>query len=54
VNPSYSPDGTKIIFAHVSSTGGRDLFTMNPDGSGVTQLTRTATDEWWPQWAVAA
>jgi Tol biopolymer transport system component len=52
-NPSYSPDGTKIIFAHVPSTGGRDLFTMNPDGSGVTQVTRTATDEFSPQWAVA-
>jgi Tol biopolymer transport system component len=53
VNPSYSPDGTKIIFVHVRSTGDRDLFTMNPDGSGVTQLTRTANDEWFPQWAVA-
>jgi Tol biopolymer transport system component len=53
VNPSYSPDGMKIIFVHVRSTGGLDLFTMNPDGSGVTQLTRTTTDEWFPQWAVA-
>src|SRR5436190_3053523 len=53
VNPSYSPDGTKIIFVHLPSTGGRDLFTMNPDGSGVTQVTRTATDESFPQWAVA-
>ena len=52
-NPSYSPDGTKIIFVHLPSTGGRDLFTMNPDGSGVTQVTRTATDESFPQWAVA-
>jgi len=54
VNPSYSPDGSKIIFVHVPSTGGRDLFTMNADGSGVTQLTRTATDEYFPQWAIAS
>jgi Tol biopolymer transport system component len=53
VNPSYSPDGSKIIFVHVPSTGGRDLFTMYPDGSGVTQVTKTANDEWFPQWAVA-
>jgi Tol biopolymer transport system component len=52
-NPSYSPDGTKIIFGHAPSTGGRDLFTMNPDGTGVTQLTHTAADELFPQWSAS-
>jgi Tol biopolymer transport system component len=53
-NPSYSPDGTKIIFAHYPSTGSVDLYTMNPDGSGVRQVTRTAKLELWPQWAAAS
>jgi len=53
LSPSYSPDGTKIIFSHFPSTGGVDLFTMNPDGSGATRLTRTAANEFFPQWAAA-
>lgn len=53
--PSFSPDGTKIVFARYPSTGSSfDLFTMNPDGSGLAQLTKTPALEWWAQWAVAA
>ena len=58
-SPCYSPDGTKILFQYRPSTGssysnyGVDLFTMNPDGSGITQVTRTATNERDPEWAVA-
>jgi Tol biopolymer transport system component len=52
--PSFSPDGTKIIFTRAPATGGgTDLFTMNPDGSDVTRLARTAAIELWPQWATA-
>jgi TolB protein len=35
--PAYSPDGTKIAFS--GGTNGSDVFVMNADGSGVTQLT---------------
>ena len=53
--PSFSPDGTKIIFSRFPSTGdGVDLFTMNPDGSGVAKVTGTASVELWPQWGVAS
>ena len=51
LNPSYSPDGTKIIFGRKSANGSRDLFTMNPDGSDVTQVTNTPGDERFPHWA---
>jgi len=59
-SPCYSPDGTKILFQYRPSTGsshsnyGVDLFTMNSDGSGVTQVTRTATNERDPEWAAGA
>jgi TolB protein len=53
LNPSYSPDGTKIIFSHVMTDGSRDLFTMNPDGGGMSQLTHTPATERFPQWAPA-
>ena len=59
-SPCYSPDGTRILFQQRPSTGsshsnyGVDLFTMNPDGSGVTQVTRTATNERDPEWATAS
>ena len=54
-SPCYSPDGTKILFQYRPSTGGGvDLFTMDTDGSRVTQVTRTPTSERDPEWAVAA
>ena len=46
--------GTKIIFARYRSTGGTDLFTMNPDGSGVSQITSTVSLELYPEWAIAS
>jgi len=52
--PCYSPDGTKILFAQ-SSERALDLYTMNPDGSGISQVTRTPgpTIELYPEWAAA-
>ena len=39
---AWSPDGTKIIFGSVNdSLEPRDLFVMNPDGSGLTNITNT-------------
>ena len=35
---SYSPDGTKIVYASTQS-GRTEMWVMNPDGPGRTQLT---------------
>jgi TolB protein len=43
-HPGWSPDGSKIIFNdHVSKSVG-DIFTIRPDGTGLTQLTDVARD----------
>ena len=39
--PTWSPDGTKIIF---SGSGGGELFVMNADGSGITNITNTSDE----------
>jgi Tol biopolymer transport system component len=47
---AWSPDGTKIIFGNAQSSGG-DLLVMNPDGSGLTNITNTdGKHEQSPSW----
>jgi Tol biopolymer transport system component len=43
MHPKWSPDGKKIVFA------GNGISTINPDGSGLTQLTNLASD--FPVWS---
>jgi dipeptidyl aminopeptidase/acylaminoacyl peptidase len=38
LDPAWSPDGTRILFS-TARFGGRELALMNPDGTGVAQLT---------------
>jgi len=41
-NPSWSPDGSKIVFGRLpAETGQRDLYTVNADGSGLFRVTNT-------------
>jgi len=42
----WSPDGTKILFVRSD-----DIFVMNADGSGQTNLTLTTTLEYSPMWS---
>jgi Tol biopolymer transport system component len=41
VNPSYSPDGRKIVFARAIESENTDIWVMNADGSGQVRLTNT-------------
>ncbi|MEX0832873.1 MAG: hypothetical protein WD276_03195 [Actinomycetota bacterium] len=45
VDPAISPDGTKIVAVGIRTNGGQDLYLMNANGTGVTQLTDTAALE---------
>jgi hypothetical protein len=53
-HPAWSPDGQKIIFARFSAaTGDRDIFTVNADGSGLSQITDTPSlSEGLPDWGI--
>ena len=52
--PQLSPDGSQIVFVSNSGSGGgyNDVFVMNSDGSGATQL--TSDPQWgedYPSWS---
>jgi Tol biopolymer transport system component len=46
----WSPDGQKIAFNSLRSNG-HNLYIMNPDGSGVQQITNDPDDEFEPTWS---
>jgi TolB protein len=46
----WSPDGSRIVFVSIRD-GNRELYLMNPDGSGQTRLTETAGAESGPAWS---
>jgi Tol biopolymer transport system component len=43
--PYWSPDGRKILFTRKHEGNNFDVFTINPDGTGVTQLTTAPTND---------
>jgi Tol biopolymer transport system component len=47
--PSWSPDGKKIIFTRISANGTQEnVYMVNADGSGLTRVTNTGADQ--PDW----
>jgi TolB protein len=53
-DPQWSPDGRKIVFVRGDSALGRNLYTVNPDGTGLTQVTHGDADQSneTPDWGV--
>ena len=49
-NPSWSPDGEKIVFQS-SRYGKSELFIINADGTGLKQLTASASGDYVPKWS---
>jgi len=47
--PAWSPDGTRIAF--IRNDGDNEIFVMNANGTGITQLTSNAADDQGPTWS---
>ncbi|GAB3790991.1 hypothetical protein GCM10027601_35250 [Nocardioides ungokensis] len=53
--PSWSPDGTKIAFSRFSAkTHVKNIYTVNSDGTGLFQVTRTGFQDFAPDWGTHA
>ena len=48
--PTWAPDGGRIAFESDRS-GNWDIWVMNPDGTGLTNLTQSPEDELYPAWS---
>jgi Tol biopolymer transport system component len=44
-DPRWSPDGKKIVFVRGSDALGRNIYTVNADGSGLIQVTHGGADQ---------
>ena len=53
-HPSWSPDGTQLVFSHSPSTAGAaDLYEMDRDGTGLHVVRHTVLNENAPDWGTA-
>ena len=50
--PAWSPDGTKIAFPS-NRDGNHEIYLINVDGSGLTNLTNNPAEDFWPSWSAA-
>ena len=44
-DPSWSPDGTQIVFGNGDDALGRNIYTVKPDGTGLHQITHGDTSQ---------
>jgi TolB protein len=51
ISPVYSPDGTKLAFTSINSTGDHDVCIMDIDGSNIKNLTENYCGGGAPKWS---
>jgi TolB protein len=49
--PAWSPDGTRIAFVKNAPTWNWNIFTIRPDGTGLTRITNKGGYELYPAWS---
>jgi TolB protein len=50
-DPSYSPDGKKIVYSgRDGATGDWEIYTINPGGGGKFKVTDNSTDDYYASW----
>ena len=51
-DPTWSPEGDKLVFTHSvgAQFGHQQIYTMNPDGTGITRITHTNDESFGPDW----
>lgn len=49
-HPTWSPDGSQIVFYSNRDTKRRQIFAMDPDGKNQHQLIESEADDWDPVW----
>lgn len=49
--PGWSPDGAHIAFSMWDSVGSRDIYLVQPDGTGLSKLIATPVDDRYPAWS---
>lgn len=50
-NPTFSPDGKKIAYVGIATTGGSQIIEMNADGSGKTAISKMRGFKFMPSWS---
>jgi Tol biopolymer transport system component len=50
-DPSWSPDGQRIVFSRIVSKGNSDLLVVDADGNGLRQITSDPSSETQPEWS---
>jgi TolB protein len=48
--PTWSPDGQKIVFYSNAFTADQEVYSINPDGTGLINLTNNAAADLFPSW----